>query len=48
MIDYDRLVAGGPTDRYYVSFDNVEVGKLIGQGVVDCITAWKVTSRTSS
>jgi D-xylose transport system substrate-binding protein len=26
----------------YVSFDNVEVGKMIGQGLVDCISAWKV------
>jgi D-xylose transport system substrate-binding protein len=42
VIDYDRLVTGGPKDRYYVSFDNVEVGKLIGQGEVDCINAWKV------
>jgi D-xylose transport system substrate-binding protein len=42
VIDYDRLVLGGPKDRYYVSFDNVEVGKLIGQGEVDCIDAWKV------
>ncbi|GAA1632176.1 sugar ABC transporter substrate-binding protein [Georgenia ruanii] len=42
VIDYDRLVTGGPADRYYVSFDNVEVGKLIGQGAVDCIGGWNV------
>lgn len=42
VIDYDRLVSGGPPDRYYVSFNNVQVGKLIGQGEVDCISAWKV------
>ncbi len=42
VIDYDRLVKGGPADRVYVSFDNVKVGQLIGQGEVDCITAWKV------
>ena len=42
VIDYDRLVTGGPADRYYVSFDNVQVGKLIGQGEVDCIAAWNV------
>ncbi len=42
VIDYDRLVTGGPADRYYVSFDNVEVGKLIGQGEVQCLTDWKV------
>jgi D-xylose transport system substrate-binding protein len=43
VIDYDRLVTGGPSDRYYVSFNNVEVGKLIGQGMVDCISAWNVS-----
>jgi D-xylose transport system substrate-binding protein len=43
VIDYDRLVKGGPADRVYVSFDNVSVGKLIGQGEVDCITTFKVT-----
>ena len=42
VIDYDRLVTGGPADRYYVSFNNVQVGKLIGQGMVDCISAWNV------
>ena len=44
VIDYDRLVTGGPPDRFYVSFDNVKVGELIGQGMVDCIDAWKVSS----
>jgi D-xylose transport system substrate-binding protein len=43
VIDYDRLVTGGPKDRYYVSFNNVEVGKMIGQGMVDCVDAWKVS-----
>ena len=43
VIDYDRLVTGGPEDRYYVSFNNVDVGKLIGQGEVDCVTAWNVS-----
>jgi D-xylose transport system substrate-binding protein len=42
VIDYDRLVSGGPADRYYVSFNNVQVGKLIGQGEVKCISEWKV------
>jgi D-xylose transport system substrate-binding protein len=42
VIDYDRLVTGGPEDRYYVSFNNVDVGKLIGQGEVDCISDWNV------
>src|SRR6478752_8974512 len=35
-IDYDRLTLGGSAD-YYVSFDNVAVGKLQGQGLVDCL-----------
>jgi D-xylose transport system substrate-binding protein len=43
VIDYDRLVKGGTAGRTYVSFDNVGVGKLIGQGEVDCVTAFKVT-----
>jgi D-xylose transport system substrate-binding protein len=42
VIDYDRLTLGGPADRYYVSFNNVQVGQLIGKGEVSCITAWKV------
>jgi len=42
VIDYDRLVKGGPADRYYVSFDNVKVGGLIGAGEVACLTAWNV------
>src|SRR5258708_5862755 len=43
VIDYDRLVKGGAAGRTYVSFDNVTVGKFIGQGEVDCIKAWSVT-----
>jgi D-xylose transport system substrate-binding protein len=38
LIDYDRLTLKGQTD-YYVSFDNVAVGKLQGQGLVDCLGA---------
>jgi D-xylose transport system substrate-binding protein len=41
-IDYDRLTLNGSAS-YYVSFDNVKVGKLIGQGEVDAINAWKVS-----
>ena len=41
VIDYDRLTLGG-TRQYYVSFDNVKVGTLIGNGMVSCVTAWKV------
>ncbi|MEP6760794.1 MAG: substrate-binding domain-containing protein [Sporichthyaceae bacterium] len=35
-IDYDRLTLGGSAD-YYVSFDNVEVGKLMGDGLAACL-----------
>ncbi len=38
VIDYDRLTLGG-SRQYYVSFNNVEVGTLIGQGFVTCATA---------
>jgi D-xylose transport system substrate-binding protein len=41
VIDYDRLVLGG-SRKYYVSFDNVKVGTLIGQGLVSCVSAWGV------
>ncbi len=43
VVDYDRLVKGGAAGRTYVSFDNVKVGQLIGQGEIDCITAWNVS-----
>ncbi len=43
VIDYDRLVTGGPKDRYYVSFDNVKVGQLMGEGLVQCIQDWNVS-----
>ena len=36
VIDYDRLTLNGDSD-YYVSFDNEKVGKLQGQGLVDCL-----------
>jgi D-xylose transport system substrate-binding protein len=41
VIDYDRLTLGGSRE-YYVSFNNVQVGKLIGQGLVSCVAAWHV------
>ncbi|MBO0728424.1 MAG: substrate-binding domain-containing protein [Acidimicrobiaceae bacterium] len=41
-IDYDRLTLGG-SRNYYVSFDNVKVGTLLGQGLVSCISAWGVS-----
>jgi D-xylose transport system substrate-binding protein len=43
VIDYDRLTLSGASGRIYVSFDNVKVGQLIGQGEVSCISDWKVS-----
>ncbi len=43
VIDYDRLTLGG-SRSYYVSFDNVQVGKVMGQGLVSCAAAWHVAS----
>jgi D-xylose transport system substrate-binding protein len=42
VIDYDRLTLGG-SRQYYVSFNNVEVGTLIGKGFVACASAWHVS-----
>jgi D-xylose transport system substrate-binding protein len=42
VIDYDRLSLGAGAD-YYVSFDNVQVGKLQGEGLVACLKAKGVT-----
>ncbi len=41
VVDYDRLTVGG-TAQYYVSFNNVTVGTLIGKGELACIKSWKV------
>ena len=43
LISYDRATFTG-TNTYYVSFDNVQVGKLIGQGFMQCVTDWKVSN----
>jgi D-xylose transport system substrate-binding protein len=43
VISYDRATFTG-TNTYYISFDNVQVGELIGQGFVKCVTAWNVAS----
>ncbi len=42
VIDYDRLTLGG-SRAYYVSFNNVTVGKLQGAGLVSCVKAWHVS-----
>jgi D-xylose transport system substrate-binding protein len=41
VIDYDRLTLKGKTS-YYVSFDNVQVGRLMGQGIVADLRARNV------
>lgn len=41
-ISYDRATFQGK-DTYYVSFDNVQVGKLIGQGFKSCVQSWSVS-----
>jgi D-xylose transport system substrate-binding protein len=38
VIDYDRLTLKGKAS-YYVSFNNVQVGKLQGRGLVNCLKA---------
>jgi D-xylose transport system substrate-binding protein len=43
MISYDRATFQGDK-TYYVSFDNVQVGKLIGEGFMQCVTDWNVSS----
>src|ERR1700758_2342291 len=38
LIAYDRAIFQG-TNTYYVSFDGVQVGELIGQGLESCISS---------
>jgi len=42
-ISYDRATFQG-TNTYYVSFDNVLVGKLIGKGFKSCVSSWSVSN----
>ncbi len=45
VVDYDRLTLGAPKGTAdYVSFNNVHVGQLIGQGFVSCVAAWHVAT----
>jgi D-xylose transport system substrate-binding protein len=39
VINYDRITQG----QYYISFNNVQVGKLIGAGFAACAKKWGVT-----
>jgi len=43
LISYDRATFTG-TNTYYVSFDNVQVGELIGKGFLQCVSDWKVSN----
>ena len=43
LISYDRATFAG-TNTYYVSFDNVKVGNLIGTGFQQCVAAWNVSN----
>ena len=43
MISYDRATFQGDK-TYYVSFDNVQVGELIGTGFKQCVKDWNVSS----
>jgi D-xylose transport system substrate-binding protein len=43
MISYDRATFQGDK-TYYVSFDNVQVGELIGKGFMQCVKDWNVAS----
>jgi len=42
LISYDRATFQG-TNTYYVSFNNMLVGQLIGQGFEACIKAWNIS-----
>jgi D-xylose transport system substrate-binding protein len=41
VIDYDYLTLGG-AHSYYVGFDSLKIGVLMGQSLVNCVSAWKV------
>jgi D-xylose transport system substrate-binding protein len=41
VIDYDRLTLGGSRSAY-VSFNNVKVGTLMGNGLISCVSSWGV------
>jgi D-xylose transport system substrate-binding protein len=43
LISYDRATFAG-TNTYYTSFDNFKVGQLIGQGFMQCVQSWGISS----
>jgi D-xylose transport system substrate-binding protein len=42
VIDYDQLTLGGSRD-YYVGFNDVTIGKIMGQGLVSCVASWHLS-----
>lgn len=48
VIDYDRLTTQGEGADYYVSFDSVEVGRLIGEGLIAAVEAAQTTGSISA
>jgi D-xylose transport system substrate-binding protein len=44
VISYDRLIKGGSSPDYYVSFDNEGVGKLQAQALLDKLTSAGIAS----
>jgi D-xylose transport system substrate-binding protein len=42
VISYDRLIKGGSTPDYYVSFDNERVGKLQAEALLERLTELKI------
>jgi len=41
VIDYDWLTLGS-TRKYFVGFDSLKAGVLLGEGLVNCVSAWRV------
>jgi D-xylose transport system substrate-binding protein len=41
VIDYDWLTPGGSRE-YYVGFDSLKVGVLLGLGLVQCVSTWHI------
>jgi D-xylose transport system substrate-binding protein len=46
VIAYDRLITGSAGVGYYISFDNVKVGQLQAQALVDALTAANIAKPT--
>lgn len=44
VISYDRLIKGGSSPDYYISFDNEGVGKLQAQALLDKLTSAGIAS----